>query len=120
MPLAVAGSTPPLRYATPRRQPLILNEEDGDGDTIRPRLPALGAGLERVSVPDRVRDSPGQPLSFPAHISFLDDALRRTDARLVVIDPIVAFLDLSGVNSGGKTCAAPCFLLPTLPPGTPV
>jgi hypothetical protein len=71
---------------------VVLNGEDGDEDTIRPRLQALGADLERVFVPHRARDEAGYPLCFPAHADVLDEALTRTRARLVVIDPIVAFL----------------------------
>ena len=42
----------------------------------------------------RAEDAPaGEPLRLPEHTSVLDDALSRTRARLLVIDPIVAFLD---------------------------
>jgi hypothetical protein len=74
---------------------IVLNGEDGEEDTIRPRLQALGADLERVFVPHRARDALGEPLRFPAHADVLDEALTRTAARLVVIDPVVAFLDPS-------------------------
>src|SRR5437764_7462085 len=40
---------------------IVLNGEDGAEDTIRPRLQALGADLERVFVPHRARDATGQP-----------------------------------------------------------
>jgi hypothetical protein len=72
---------------------IVLNGEDGAEDTIRPRLQALGADLERVFVPHRARDDAGIPVRFPAHADLLDEALTRTQARLVVIDPIMAFLE---------------------------
>jgi hypothetical protein len=71
---------------------IVLNAEDGEEDVIRPRLQALGADLERVFVPHLARDQAGSPLCFPGQSDVLDEALRRTRARLVVIDPIIAFL----------------------------
>jgi hypothetical protein len=71
---------------------IVFNGEDSPEETIRPRLQALGADLARVFVFDRHADS-ADPPSFPSHASLLDEALARTGARLVVIDPIMAFLD---------------------------
>jgi hypothetical protein len=76
-----------------RSAALVLNGEDSAEDTIRPRLQALDADLQRVFVL-HAEDAPAaEPLRLPEHISVLDDALSRTGARLLVIDPIVAFLD---------------------------
>ncbi len=78
---------------------LVLNAEDGAEDTIRPRLQALGADLGRVFVfASELSDLEGL-LRLPAQTAQLDEALSRTRAQLVVIDPIVAFLDAS-VQSG--------------------
>src|SRR5260370_23468267 len=70
---------------------IVLDGEDGDDDTVTPRLQALGADLARVFVLDRA-DLDGRPRSFPALSGILDQALARTGARLLVIDPIMAFL----------------------------
>src|SRR5579859_2122500 len=78
---------------------IVLNGEDGDEDTIRPRLQTLGADLDRVYVLKRARDDRGEPIRFPAHADALDEFLTRTGARLVVIDPIMAFLEPSIINS---------------------
>jgi hypothetical protein len=72
---------------------LVLSAEDTAADTIVPRLHRLGADLQRVFVWQRERDDEDWPWRFPAHATRLDDALGRTDARLAVIDPILAFLD---------------------------
>jgi hypothetical protein len=72
---------------------LVLSGEDSATDTIVPRLRRLGADLGRVFVWDREGDDEDWPWRFPAHIDRLDEALTRTDARLAVIDPIMAFLD---------------------------
>jgi putative DNA primase/helicase len=75
-----------------RANSIILNGEDNDADTIRPRLQALGANLERVYVPERVEHC--EPLLYlPDHTDRLERALAARQARLLVIDPLVAFLE---------------------------
>lgn len=76
---------------------IVLNGEDAGGDTVRPRLQVLAADLDRIFVlpphgPDR-----HSPLALPHRTDALEAALARTHARLVVIDPITAFLE-PGVN----------------------
>jgi len=71
---------------------LILNDEDSGEYTILPRLKAMGAVLPRV-LRVRRRGDGWQPISFPTHTAALDRMLRETGARLVVIDPLLAFLD---------------------------
>jgi len=72
---------------------IVLNAEDGSADTIVPRLQALGADLDRIFV-RHCDDEPGAlPLRLPSQIAALDHILATTHAKLVVIDPIVAFLD---------------------------
>ena len=72
---------------------LVLSAEDNPADTITPRLHALGADTQRVFVWQRERDDEVWPWRFPAQIGRLDDALGQSDARLAVLDPIMAFLD---------------------------
>jgi hypothetical protein len=72
---------------------LVLNGEDGPADTTRSRLHALGADLGRVFVPDPEGIDAGAPLRFPSQLALLDRALEQTQARLVVLDPVMAFLD---------------------------
>jgi hypothetical protein len=93
---------------------VVLNGEDGDEDTIRPRLQALGADLERVFVPHRARDEAGYPLCFPGHADVLDEALTRTRARLVVIDPIMAFLSPGVIDRSDQSVRRPLFPLARL------
>src|SRR5947209_15344877 len=59
----------PLPDGSPGPSPagaIVLNGEDGEEDTIRPRLQALGADLDRVFVL-RPEDEDGYPVRFPAH-----------------------------------------------------
>ena len=74
---------------------IVLNGEDGAGDTIRPRLEMLGADLDRVFILRRVDQAKGSILGLPSDITALDQALERTRAKLMLIDPISAFLDPS-------------------------
>jgi hypothetical protein len=82
---------------------IILNGEDGEEDTLLPRLQALGADLERVFVFHPDGPDAGEPLRIPANLGLLDDALAQTRARLVVIDPIVAFLDPGILSSSDQS-----------------
>lgn len=67
---------------------LILSAEDDAGDTIGPRLDAAGADSSRVH---EVRVD--GLLQFPDHIDLLREAISQTGARLVIIDPFVAFVN---------------------------
>lgn len=83
---------------------LLLNGEDGLGDTVIPRLTALGADLSRVHVFEGVRSTDGdQETSFALarHLEPLEWALVGMDnPRLLILDPISSFL--RGINSNGN------------------
>ncbi len=92
----VSSGTPFVDGAQPPHgEAAILTAEDGAGDTIRPRLDAAGADVSRVLHIDGVglADS---AIGFPS----LKDDLRplelffesRPELRLLVVDPIAAFL----------------------------
>ena len=86
----------PFPDGRPAPQPanvLIFNAEDAVADTIRPRLLALGADLDRCFIVQADADDPADALSLPGRLGPLEDALRQTQAKLVVIDPIKSFLD---------------------------
>jgi hypothetical protein len=91
----------PLPDKTPlscARSVLIVSAEDGIADTIRPRLEAAGADVERVMVLDAVHyttpkgDPEQRPLELPDDMAVLETAMQQTGAVLVVIDPLAAFL----------------------------
>lgn len=70
---------------------IVINAEDGARDTIMGRLRAADADLARVHVFER---TPGEAfLRLPGHLNRLEDAVSRTGARYVVLDPIMSFLD---------------------------
>ncbi len=61
--------------------------EDGLGDTIKPRLQEAGADLDRVLTID---DSMTDPITLTDER--IEKAIKQTNAKLVIIDPIQAFL----------------------------
>ncbi len=83
---------------------VLLSAEDGIADTIRPRLDAAGADVSRIIALEAVRmvGGDGQESARSFDLSrdtpALEDAIRSVDdCRLVVIDPVTAYL--GGVDS---------------------
>ena len=83
------GSTEPSKPAGV----VLLSAEDDLADTIRPRLDAAGADVTRILALRTVPGDDEMPPSIPADLDVLERAIARVDARLVVIDPLMAFLD---------------------------
>lgn len=77
---------------------LLLSAEDAVADTIRPRLEAAGADLKRVFTLDGIRDGKSADpkhidwISLSKHLPIIANAVRQHKARLLVIDPISAYL----------------------------
>ena len=72
---------------------ILINAEDDMEDTIKPRLRGMGADLDRVFDIRDVKSGLAGPLHFPTDRRLLDHFLTENQARLVVIDPIMSFLD---------------------------
>jgi hypothetical protein len=77
---------------------VLLSAEDGLADTIRPRLEAAGADVQRVVALTGVADvSPGsgevdvRPPTI-ADLDPIEEAIHRVAARLVIVDPFMAYL----------------------------
>lgn len=74
---------------------VMLNAEDAPGDTIRPRMEAADADLEKVCVlPAMLPDGKGEErlFSIPKDVPIIERAIKQVDAKLVVIDPLSAFM----------------------------
>jgi hypothetical protein len=88
---------------------VYLNGEDDEHATVGPRLRALGADLARVFLLNR-DDALASTLSLPADVEALEQLVVRTQARLVVIDPVMHFLG-AGVDittsAGARRALAP-------------
>jgi hypothetical protein len=73
---------------------VLLSAEDGLADTIRPRLDAAGADTSKILALATVPDEEGHDrlLSIPEDLALIEKGIRRVEARLVVVDPLMAFL----------------------------
>ena len=73
---------------------LIVNLEDGQADTTRPRLDAAGADVARVHAADLVRHADGTLRCMTlADVMPIADALERMPKpRAVILDPVSAFM----------------------------
>lgn len=73
---------------------LLLCAEDGVADTIRPRLDAAGADIPRIKQRDFYEDDRGNerlPI-LPDDIGWIIEDIRDHQAKLVIIDPIFAYV----------------------------
>jgi hypothetical protein len=85
----------PDGYTPPAPVPVLLvGSEDGIRDTVLPRLRAAEADLRWIHVfAGRARRGIWSSLPcFPDDCDLLRDTLRETAARLVIVDPLMAFL----------------------------
>ena len=71
---------------------VLLSAEDGLADTIRPRLDALGADVARIRHLAGLRAGERERAVQLADTAAIECAIRETDARLLVIDPIAAYV----------------------------
>ena len=76
---------------------VLLSAEDGLADTIRPRLDAAGADTSKILALATVPDENGHDrlLSIPEDLALIEKGIRRVGARLVVVDPLMAFLSVA-------------------------
>ena len=86
---------------------IIVSAEDDAADTIRPRLEAVGADLTKCFILDAVHEQKldGEEriraLSLQSDIGRLSQHLKMHGAKLIVLDPISAYL--GGVDSHKNT-----------------
>jgi putative DNA primase/helicase len=88
---------------------VMLSCEDDVGDTIRPRLEAAGADIARVKVMEAIRTQNGgvRGLSLITDIKQLEIFLDNNPVvRLIVIDPITAYLDKADTHKTADVRAA--------------
>lgn len=93
--VTTGGLWPVDRSRAERGNVIILSAEDDPGDTIRPRLEAAGADLNRVFVIDAVPEDNDQlrEFSLVKDIARLGKLLDRIGGvAMVIIDPISAYL----------------------------
>lgn len=74
---------------------VMISGEDDAEDTIIPRLMAAGADLARIAIIDDVIEKRGgelSPLSLDQHSKSVHDVMVRSKAKLLVVDPVSAFM----------------------------
>jgi RecA-family ATPase len=73
---------------------VIVSAEDGVADTILPRINAAGGDPSKIVVLNTVPDGEGREkfLSLPEDIPHVKRAIERVGAKLVIFDPLMAFL----------------------------
>lgn len=77
---------------------VLLSAEDDECDTIRPRLDAAGADVSRIHLLEAVRNvtADGKTVetmfNLERDLVALEDAILQTGARLIVVDPISAYM----------------------------
>ena len=87
---------------------ILISAEDDPADTIKPRLEAAGADCTRIHVVEAIQEeivdaeseSTQHMFSFKRDIATLGDLLSSLpNCRLVIIDPISAYLDSADSNN---------------------
>lgn len=81
---------------------VLVGIEDDEADTIVPRLIATGADRCRIHTMLQPTDNKGNPKPFviPDDVDRLRRAIVEVGAKLVVIDPITAYLSTKQVKAG--------------------
>lgn len=89
----------------PQGSCILVTAEDDASDTIRPRLEAAGADLREVYMFDWAIGNDGKKQHFDvaAHISQITQMIRELgDVRLVVIDPVLAYMGRADSHKTGE------------------
>ncbi len=72
---------------------VLLSAEDTAEDTIRPRLEAAGANFERIiEAPHVAVGERHRPPEIPADLDLIEATIAEHDARLLIIEPLAAYL----------------------------
>lgn len=73
---------------------VLMSAEDGESDTIRPRLDAADADTSKVSVLKMVDEEANEFLpQLGAHLWAIEQQIEAINATLVVVDPLMAYMD---------------------------
>jgi hypothetical protein len=84
---------------------LLIGHEDGIRDTVLPRLQAAQADLSLVHIfrgPSQPDGGAALP-TFPQDCPLLRDAIQESGARLVIADPLLAFLSARAYGMNDQT-----------------
>lgn len=98
-----SGAKMPFEFTQPQPSPagvVLVCAEDDLEDTILPRILAAGGNRSLIGSVTLKRDEQGEliPMALPDDMYRLRTAIRECNAKLIVIDPITAYLN-SSINS---------------------
>ena len=87
---------------------IFFSDEDHPAKIIKPRLDAHGADTSRVYILKSVQVSEGKEFfDLTRHLSGLEDTLKELpDCRMVVLDPLTAYMGRINANSNAEVRAA--------------
>lgn len=87
----------PMPYSTGERRTggvVVLTAEDDLADTVKPRLDAAGAATERIIAIDNIVLAGEEHYpTLPDDLGYVAEAIERVNARLVIIDPLMAYMN---------------------------
>lgn len=92
------SAMPPVELSNGQaaRHSVIMPGEDDVDKTLLPRLEAAGADMRFVTF---AREREGKTLQLPRHIHLLERAIVRTKAVLLVIDPLMAYVETGKIDT---------------------
>lgn len=101
-PVSIVDGEDALQPAVEPHGVVLVGIEDDEGDTIVPRLDAARADRTQIRTMLQPVDNKGRPRPFviPDDVDRLHRAIVEAHARLVVIDPITAYLSTKEVRAG--------------------
>jgi hypothetical protein len=96
-----AGYWPIEEGQAPQGNVLLFTAEDDTKDTVSPRLAAAGADLERVEIVGMVHgEKQNRMFNIATDLDMLKQKILEVgDVRLVLIDPIAAYLGIGKIDS---------------------
>ena len=77
---------------------VIMSAEDAPDDTIRPRLEAAAANLDRIHDLSCIVGGGDRPPEIPRDLPLIAAKLQEVDARLFIVDHLMSFLADVGAN----------------------
>ena len=92
--LTVGGETPDRQHSMEPGAVVLLTAEDGLSDTVRPRIDVQGGDASMVHVLEGIVDPDGHERlpSLVEDIAILEQVVMSTNAHLVIVDPLNAYI----------------------------
>src|SRR6202035_164612 len=109
--ISTGGNWPSREGKCPQGSVLMLSAEDDIADTIRPRLEAARADIDRVHVLTAIKEATAtKGFNLARDLQQLEKVLTDIgDVKLIIIDPVTAYL---GATDSHKTADVRALLAP--------